>query len=337
MATVYLPLPSATEQAVSELGIRRKNVMSMLQEQGASAEMQSVVSSALATIDHASAAAVLLVAGADEVLLNEPLDRPVSRTVVRVGPTPALLPLLSARQTDAPHLAILIDRAGADVMWRNGVGDPLESFEVEGGDPPLHRGHFSGWSQRRFQQTAENSWENNAKDVVDEISQRHPEAEFVIVGGDVRAVGFFVDHVPAKWNPIHVVDGARHGDHDAFLDEADLILRTRAASRLASDLDDFRSGLASGHAVTGNAVFEMLEQRRIERLLVANDSGYTKRLTARFDFDAGRRDPKGVHAPVTEAAVALAVGGGAGVIVTPRNIGELDKGIGGQVRGTTSW
>jgi hypothetical protein len=159
MATIYLPSPSAVEDAAKRHDIEVGNVFKELAELGVSDQFEEVVAEALAEHQHRDDAALALVATPCEILLAHHLQRPISRAVVAVGRTPRLLPLLQATQCDIDHLAVLLDRTGADVWHRDGVGDPIDTKVVSGQEHHVHRGHPGGWSQRRFQQIAENAWE----------------------------------------------------------------------------------------------------------------------------------------------------------------------------------
>ena len=333
LATVYVPTPSAIEDAEHRLEIRRKNVESELREKGAPDELVAAATNALAEVGHDDAPAHLLVVGPGGLVASRSLHRPVTKTSVHLAPVPALLPLLAATQTDVEHLAVLLDRTGADVMVRTGVADPIDAVEIDGPDVRVHRSHPGGWSQKRFQQTAENAWENNAKEVVDQIVADHPDIDIVICGGDERAVTFFVDHLPARFE-IHRVDGSRHADPDAFLDGADVALRDREATAKVELLDSWRSARAEDRADSGSIVLDLLTQGRVDHLLVVDDTDSTERTSSTFDFTVPAHMTDGsdlVAAPITDGAVALAVATGADVTVVPHHP-DLADGLGAFLR-----
>lgn len=343
LATIYLPSRSAVADAADRLAIRVGNVQSRLSELGASPELTQIVEDALADYDHAEGAGVILVAAPDGVVLRRVTFRPISRTVVEVGPTPHLLPTLAATQSDQPHLAVLVDRVGADAWSRVDLGEATDTTTLSGDELHVHRGHPGGWSQRRFQQRAENTWEANAKLVVEELLGDEADRPAVVaVGGDVRAVGFFRQHVPSEIELLEV-DGSRAADADAFLDRVDTAVRTWAASRLVEALDELRDAVGTGTGVAGDEVLPLLTQGRVERLFVADDTADPDRPTARFDFtmpavlDDGQA-PKAAQvteAPVTEGAVALAVATGAEVVVIPSGgVARLDGPVAGIARGS---
>ena len=340
LATVYLPTVSAVEDARDRLDIRVGNVLSELAERGASPAVVDGVTRALEGHDHAAGAGLVLVASPAGVLLHHPTIRPVARTVVHVGPTPQLLPILRATQADIDHLAILLDRSGADAWTRHDLGEPVAADSVDGDDEHIHRGHPGGWSQRRFQQRAENTWEANAKLVVEEIVADDDRPEVLVIGGDVRAVGFFRQHLPADVEVIEV-EGSRAADHDAFLDRVDTAIRSLAAARLVDEIGELRDAVAEGRGAAGREVLMLATQGRIDRLYVVDDTFADDRPTSRFDFTVPMvvddDTPSGeggiTMAPSTEGAVTLAVATGAEVIVLPTEVAGLGAGVAGLLRG----
>lgn len=165
-----------------------------------------------------------------------------------IGELPALLPVLDDIGRDRLVLAVLIDRTGAELSIHS--RRTASGVEVVEGDTEfVHRGAPGGWSQRRFQQRAEMTWEANAKLVADRV-RRHAQAngvEAIVVSGDERAAGFLAAKLPASLRPLvrMVAAGGRHEPtspirlHDAATaraselgDEAEQELLDRLAGEL---------------------------------------------------------------------------------------------------------
>jgi len=316
IATIYVPTRSDTENAEQRLEIHRDNIERSLREAGATEAMTALVKANLAELDHASGAAHLIVATDEAIIMSASLERPLNEARTWLESTPMLVPLIGATQADYVHVAALIDRSGADVMLRSGVQAPLDTIEVDGPYKRLHRSAPGGWSQKRFQQTAENAWELNAREVIDAIISDYPDVDLIICGGDERAVGFFTSHLPERIEAV-VVAGSRHADADAFLDEADVALRDIAATEQVAVLDNFRTALGADNAVKGSDVIDMLVQGRVSDLLVVDNSmSAAEPPMIDFDFASSTRSgDQPVNAPLAETAVALAVGSGATVHV----------------------
>ena len=324
-ATVYLPAPSGLDDAEHQFEIRQKNVSTQLKQSGASSDLIRVVKDRIHELAHDGANGYVIVATVNDGASVVDVDRRIDRVAVHVELVPALLPLIGAQRADIEHLAVLIDRTGADVLLRSGVGPAEDGEIIAGSDERVHRSHAGGWSQRRFQQIAENAWERNASEVADQIASDHPEVDLIICAGDERAVGFFTAALPARFE-VHTLEGSRHSEPSGFLDAADVVLRSRQASALVDHLDHWRSMESSGRAATGRSVLDLLAQGRVEHLLVVDDTEETQRRRAGFDFEAIAHVEGGGDVPITDAAVALAVATGADVSVVPSSP-DLEDGL----------
>ena len=143
---------------------------------------------------------------------------------------------------------------------------------VEGELTHIHRGQQGGWSQRRYQQRAENRWESNANEVAEALGElvRRVRARLVCVSGDVRAVGFLYDHLPADLKPLVVI--VQEGDSEAVWSAAD-----RAVAELVQqDSDALVSAVADRRphrtATTNTSdVLRALSEGRVQTLLVHDD------------------------------------------------------------------
>ncbi|MEQ8841092.1 MAG: Vms1/Ankzf1 family peptidyl-tRNA hydrolase [Acidimicrobiales bacterium] len=323
-ATVYLPSPSDNLEADDRFSIRRRNVAGLLDKAGASPATIATIETALENCEHGDGEGFVVVARDEELVLVHETRRPIDGDHVAVGPLPQLLPAIAATQHDLPHLAVLLDRTGADLFLRSGPGAVVAIDESEGDDTRIQRSHPGGWSQRRFQQIAENAWENNAKDVVADILSAHPDVELLVVGGDVRAVGFFEEHVPERLRPVLHAPGSRQSDHEAFLAAADTLIADVVARQMTEVLQEVRGAVKSGGGVEGDEVLDLLSQGRVRRLIVGDDTLEDDRPTAYFDLAGGFRSgpeapdgSKGVEAVSTDAALFLALRLGVEVIVAP--------------------
>lgn len=334
-ATIYLPSPSAIEDAEQQFAIRTKNVRQELEQANASESMVALVDEALGRADHADAAGRFLVVSDDRIVLDRDLVRPVDRVDVTLSPIPAILPMLEISRIDVPHVAVLVDRTGAHVYERSGVADPVDVDVVEGEELHVQRSHPGGWSQQRFQARAENTWEQNAKQTVDEILAEHPDVELIIVGGDVRAVGFFTENVPNGPTVVEV-EGSRSADHDAFLDNADRVLRTRAAEAQVAALDRVKEAVATGNGAEGETALQLMTQGRAAEVIIGNDHRARDRETGLFDLtipayidDSEAWDTEqALTVPVADAALLMAHRLGTEVVVVPEGAASrFDLGV----------
>ncbi|MBL7501839.1 hypothetical protein I6A84_33475 [Frankia sp. CNm7] len=246
------------------------------------------------------------------------------------GPLPCVLPLLAYEQSIVPHLVVLTDRTGADL--RADIDGVRILAQVEGSDDEIERNAPGGWSQRRFQDRAEDSWAHNAGKVAEAVTAltEQVNAALVAVAGDVRAVQLLREQLPARVAPLvrQLDHGARHpsrGDRlrdQEIHDLVDAEARTSGDALLARFVEDRAHGLAADGA---RATVEALTRSAAQTLLVVDDPGDDR--VAWFGPEAAHlaTDPGTLAGLVTsptagrlaDVAARAALGTGAGVHVLP--------------------
>jgi hypothetical protein len=192
---------------------------------------------------------------------------------------PSLFPILSWRRWQMPHLVVLIDRRGADLTAvRREAGEVHR--EVNAQRDPQARSKPGGWSQRRFQQRAENSWEEGAGDVAKEVVRlaERIDPRLIVVAGDVRAVGFLRDALPPELNElVSVIDGERERDGGAGGPSADVteILTTAVRQEEGHLLAKFEEELGQhDRGIDGaDATIAALAKAQVDVLLIRDDPG----------------------------------------------------------------
>ena len=83
---------------------------------------------------------------------------------------------------------------------------------MEGDHDVIRKVQAGGWSQRRYQQRAEDSWEQNAEQVAKRVTRLVDQIRpaFVAVAGDVRAVQLLREPLPERADGlVHVIEGER--------------------------------------------------------------------------------------------------------------------------------
>jgi peptide subunit release factor 1 (eRF1) len=182
---------------------------------------------------------------------------------------------------------VIADRVGADIQVVDTHGSS-DSDSVDGDTLHIQRSHPGGWSQRRFQQRAENTWERNAKGVADEVdaARERVNAQVVAVAGDPRAVAFLTEHASDRLREVlHQVDGAGRNDGDPFAEVANEVHRLTAtvvATERVAVLERYGQALQTSGAADGpERTLDMLSQGRVSALLVHDDPDDDRR--AAFD------------------------------------------------------
>jgi hypothetical protein len=130
---------------------------------------------------------------------------------------PHVLPLLRWRQQHPAFATVMLDRTGAELLVQPaGAAHPVRT-EVAGPDDEIERNAPGGWSQPRYQNRAEDSWQHNAGRAAEVVADAlaAAEADLLIVGGDVRAEQYFLDRLPARVRSevtIKTIPGGRRAD-----------------------------------------------------------------------------------------------------------------------------
>lgn len=140
-----------------------------------------------------------IVAGAQGVLLDEPLVRPPSVTVLRVSDYPYVLPLLGTGASRPPYLVAAVDRLGADLTLHHGHAVAREIVHGEG--YPVHKPASAGWNgYGDHQHSAEEAVRMNIRATVDRITELvdQSHAELVFMCGEVRSRSDVVSELPHR-------------------------------------------------------------------------------------------------------------------------------------------
>lgn len=351
--SAHLSLRPATEEVGPAAALRWRAWRERAAEAGAPEVVLAVVDEALEGAQRrGSGLSVVAPAGGPEAHVSHlPMAPP--QEIVRWELVPALVPLIAVRQRSQPHVVALVDRVGADLGVGGVDGDSAGGSEwhaVEGEDHPVRKVAPGGWSQRRYQQRAEETWHRNMSDVADEVTglAARSRARLVAVGGDERAVGLLTSLLPASVRdlvrPIAVTRAA-DGSIDHLAEQVTGAVDAWTGEQLAETLALYRQELGQRDRATAGAAatLEALRAARVGVVLVqlglAADEDQRASVgpePEQVGLDAGDLGDLGHlggelrSAPLADAAVTAALATGADVRVVPD--GEVPEGIGALLR-----
>ena len=280
---------------------------------------------------HRRGRGLIAIAAGEELAfrLNLPDD---IRDEFRMGALPHLLPIFDWLQNHPPYAVVSIDRTGGEIHVVGTLGDD-ETIEVEGEHDEIRKVNAGGWSHRRYQNRAEDSWEQNAEDVAEALAKlmRTEGLKLAIVLGDVRARAFLRENSPPDIEPLlfdlhvdpHYRDGVEHAR-----DDIEAAVASLKAERLAAVLEKFSEERGQEDLASDGieATFAALRMSGVETLLVKSPGLEDPAWFSRSDMSQGaeRREvleEMGLsdieEAATDEVLVRLALGTGAAVCVIP--------------------
>jgi hypothetical protein len=333
IVSVSLRLERAVEKAAQHNMTAWRDHRRRLAGEGASERALAAIDDVVPDAHHDGPSLVAFADG--DGLLHRSVHGPVlTREEVRLGPLPSLVPLVGLRQRQVPHVCARIDRVAAEIEAVD--RDVVHHFDRDPRDAPpgvLRRTKPGGWSQRRYQQRAENVWADHGRQFAAAIEEAVDDvrARFVALAGDEREVAMTLDALSAGVRQLVVeVPGSRHADGSDDEFAAAVAGLTEAAAEqdteeaLATLIEE--AGQDDRAAVGVADVFAALQLAQVQRLLVTDDapdervawfaapSGMVALEAATLE-DLGADVP--VPAPLTDVAVHAALATGASVRVVP--------------------
>lgn len=280
--TVHAEVGRTTEDARAQQDARWTTLRHELERTDLGEDLVAEVGSRLQENTHADGPVRrTLVATDDGVVLD---DVQIGEThwpeVTDRGALPDLAAWIATEDRAIPFTLVVTDRTGADIQAYRGLAtDAAETETVTGETFYITKVAEGDWAQSQFQQTAENTWEQNARLVADEVrsvAKRHG-TRMVFVAGEVRAraevIRALESHDAASVGEI--VDVESGGRAEGASDEAmwaevreRLVAAERAAdAEVAGQLDEAR-GRGEGAATGMEEVLDALRKAQVDRLVL---------------------------------------------------------------------
>lgn len=346
--TVTLPTQPDIDNAAQRSLQQWRPVRDELADAGAPADALDAIE-ALVPDAHLDGPSLIAVAAASEVVVGRAGSEVPARPLWYYEPLAAVGPLVTWWQTSLPHVLVVADRAGADITAVAPGG--RSGTDTVGSDdgPHLRKVGAGGWSQRRYQERAENKWEANAKAVAERTTSvaDYIGARAVLVAGDVRAVQFLRENLPGRLVPlVREIDGARGADGGTgdLLEDARKQMATVAAEDTVAILGKFREERGQRDCAADGVVatIEALNAATVDVLLVHDDFEDSRPVWFSPDgalvaLDPGTLGDYGVAQPrqgrLVDALIRTAFRTGARVRTVPST--AVADGVGAILRFTT--
>jgi Bacterial archaeo-eukaryotic release factor family 2 len=275
-----------------------------------------------------------IVAAGDRILLDDvQTGHNPQPEVVDFSELPDLAPWIDVADQAYPFVLAVVDRTGGDVSTYRAASQPaVDQESVTGETYLITKVPVGGWAHKRYQQTTENRWHENAElvaEAVRDATRRHG-ARAVLVAGEVRARSEVVKALASLDHRVdNVIEVEAGGQDEGASDEAMWAevhehLRALVAAEdadIAARLDEGR-GRGLGVATGVDEVLDALVKGQVEELVA--DLGALAEKTVRPARHAGLPlPPRAVDAPELPAdrvLVAAAALTGARLTVLPASM-----------------
>jgi len=338
-ATVCADVTHNTETADTELELRVRAVTEELTAQGAPALVVDAVRGHLLQANDGGQIATLrgralIVAADGSVVLDEALADSPREPVATWSPDPALLPVLRQLAGRVPHVIVIADRVGADVLVASGKGRQVEAEQVEGDTFHMRKVPVGGWSHNTYMHTAENQWEENAGKVAAAVHDvvTRDRSRFVLLAGDVRARQLIADKASQEVSEVLVTmdQGGRAAgaDREVITARATELIAENEAAESTRVLEQVEAASAHGLAVTGTAlVVDALRKAQVETLVLADrpDDEQLHAGPGPLELGVSAEDVAALgvtdahRVPAELGMLRAAIGSSAAVVVVPRS------------------
>lgn len=286
-ASVYFDASRDTADAARLVDLRWRAARAELAGRGADeATLDALEPAVLAQPSVAGRFGVAAFAAHGALALSRILPAPPPAPLASVGDLPHVLPMLVTEGEHVPWLRVVVDRTGADLEGATAGGVHRRGRVVGSGTYPIRKAAPGGWSQRRYQDAAQENWERNAGEVAQAVAGLADRigAEVLVVAGDVRARSLLLDRLPERWRPrvVSTGTGSRHAEaaDPEPLDEVTLrAVAELAAGHVDAAVERFRQ--QAGRDAAGNglgAAVRALQRGQVDTLLLVDDPSSTARL-----------------------------------------------------------
>src|SRR3954453_13094290 len=212
--TLYLDSSSSAEDAAEQYEIRWRNVLPELEEAGVDKATRDAISAARG--EHGAGSTRVIVASTGAVQLAQSLPQPPAQEIVTTGNLPVSTPLVDDLGLQVPHVVVLADRNGADVLAYTIGPAPVGAEAVDGDRWPVKKTGRGGWSTKRYDATVHNNWHENAKDVASTVEKIAADvsARGILAAGDTMALQLLREPLPTALhdNFVTIDGGGRHLD-----------------------------------------------------------------------------------------------------------------------------
>lgn len=349
VVTAYVDVSRTSETGAREIETRIGNLTRDLDAAGIDEATTSAVTERLTRpTGHGGEASRVVVAGQGTVVTDLVVGDGVADHH-HVGPVAHLLQLGRALADKVDYVLVLVDHVGADITVSDTLGLDEREIVSEGDHDVLHKVPGGGWSHRRFQSRAEDSWDRNADTVARDLDAlvREVDPDVVLLAGDPRGISRLRESVAGHVQErLEVLDhGSRaEGASDERLDEEVAAAVQRCRTRRIDAVLDRLGPADAPKAVGVGETLEALRRGEVDTLLLLRGALDDREAYAGPDplllaTDPGELRSLGVEEPQRDSLEELlfraALGQDAHLLPLHAPVGALPDGVGAVLRFST--
>lgn len=279
-ATVLVDVSTETETGEHERQLRVRECVDALREQGAPDPVCDAVAQTLADpTDGPSPQSRYVVAGADGTLLHDEVHPMRAQGRASWAPLPDLFPALAEHAEGTSLVLVSVEHTGGSVTtYDSRALDLTDRQELDGEELYAQKVRGGGLAHRRMQQTSEDVWRDNARELADlALSQVRAGQRLVVVTGSPESRG---EVVSALESAAEVVELDRAGESATDGGEESLLTELQAVAeqhleeqrqRLVATVQE-RRGQGQGIADDVPTILDCLVRGQVETLLLDPDA-----------------------------------------------------------------
>ena len=349
VVTAYVDVSRTSETGAQEVETRLANLTRDLGAAGVDeATVEAVVERLSRPTGHGGDASRVVVAGAGKVATDLVVGDGVADHH-HVGPVAHLLGIGRAMAEAVSYVLVRVDHAGADITVSDTLGLDERELVSEGDHDVLHKVPGGGWSHRRFQARAEDSWDRNADTVARDLDAlvREESPDLVLLTGDPRGIARLRESVSGHVGALVEVleHGSRaEGASDERLDEEVAAAVQRCRTRRIDEVLDRLGPVDAPRAVGVGETLEALRRAEVETLVLLRGAldereAYAGPSPLLLATDVEELRALGVDEPARDSLEELlfraALGQDAGLLPLHAPVGVLPDGVGAVLRFST--
>ena len=270
--SVYLDTSRGNEEGVQQVELRWRDARARLASQGADEPTLDAVAAAITPAGMAAPGRAVF-ARDGRVLLTEALPAAPRREITRRAVLPHVMPLLAQRSPHVAHLRVTARHDGGEVLAVTASGATRDE-EVTGTGWPVHKTGLGGWATKRYENSTEEAWELNAKELAAQVTAMAGQvgARLILLAGDPQARTLLVRQLGHDLAAVTVaIDEEITADSPAAARAADRAVAGYVARRSRDRFEHWRTQQAHRRGVAGlTATMAALRDGAVAEVLLAD-------------------------------------------------------------------